>query len=195
MRHFQTQIEPPNKQTAANAGTSPFCEAGVSGLAWLRLSYGNKKEATMNTIIAHLRFLGFLSLAQCCLWPAIGADATVPVAVDKGFRLLKGAGPVAAFEAWREGGVLDDGTKTPDEANKFKEMVKPLRNYRSYEVIEAKEIGKTSKLLYVSMSFERGVLYGSFLVWKSDENWLVQRMEFNMKPEVIMPWLLLRGAK
>jgi len=154
----------------------------------------------MKTINAHLRFLWLLSLAPCGLWPAVGAgfgdlNASVPVAIGKGFQLLKSAGPVAAFEAWREGGVWDDAAKTTDETNKFKEMVKPLRNYRSYEVIEVKEIGKTSKILYVAMSFERGVLYGSFLVWKSDRDWIVQRMEFNTKPEVIMPWLAVGGGK
>lgn len=149
----------------------------------------------MKTIIARLRFLWLLSIAQCCLWQAVGANAPVPVALEKGFQLLKSAGPVPAFEAWREGGVLDDAAKTSDEATKFNEMVKLLRNYRSYEVIEVKEIGKTSKILYVSMSFERGVLYGSFLVWKSERDWIVQRMDFNTKPEVIMPWLALGGGK
>jgi len=57
-----------------------------------------------------------------------------------------------------------------------------------------KEIGTTSKILYVSMSFERGVLYGSFLVWKSDRDWRIQNLEFNSKPEVIMPWLALAGG-
>jgi hypothetical protein len=149
----------------------------------------------MKTITAHLRFLLLLSIAQCCLWQAFGANAPVPVALEKGFQLLKNAGPVPAFEAWREGGVLDDAAKTAIETNKFKEMVNPLRNYRSYEVIEVKEIGNTSKILYVSMSFERGVLYGSFLVWKSEQDWIVQRMDFNTKPEIIMPWLVLGGGK
>jgi hypothetical protein len=45
------------------------------------------------------------------------------------------------------------------------------------------------------MSFERGVLYGSFLVWKSDRDWVVQQMDFNPKPQVIMPWLTSGGDK
>ena len=82
-----------------------------------------------------------------------------------------------------------------EELKKFKEVVSPLKEYRSYEIIQVKEIGKTSKILYLSMSFERGVLYGSFLVWKSDRDWIVQHLEFNTKPEIIMPWLLLNEGK
>ena len=91
--------------------------------------------------------------------------------------------------------MLDEPAKAKDETNRFKEMVKPLRNYRSYEVIEVREIGKTSKILYISMSFERGMLYGSFLVWKAERDWIVQRLDFSTKPEIIMPWLVLGGGK
>lgn len=42
---------------------------------------------------------------------------------------------------------------------------------------------------------ERGLLYTSFLVWKSDRDWLVQHLDFSTKPEVIMPWLALGGGK
>ncbi len=149
----------------------------------------------MKTITAHLRFLLLLGLAPCCLWQAVGANAPVPAALEKGFQIFKSAGPVPAFDAWREGGVLEDAAKAPGETSKFKEMVKPLRNFKSYEVIGAKEIGTTSKILYVAMAFERGVLYGSFLVWKSERDWVVQRMDFDTKPEIIMPWLALGGAR
>jgi len=121
-------------------------------------------------------------------------DSTVPVVLEKGFKLCQSAGPVTAFEAWREGIVLENA-RTTDQAIQFKEMVKLLRNYRSYEVVEVKEIGRSSKILYVAMSFERGMLYGSFLVWRSERDWAVQRMDFSTKPEGIMPWLALGGGK
>ena len=45
------------------------------------------------------------------------------------------------------------------------------------------------------MSFSRGALYASFLIYKADKEWVVQNMEFNTKPEVVMPWLVLEGTK
>jgi hypothetical protein len=90
---------------------------------------------------------------------------------------------------------LSEGVQGTQEASRFKETVRSLRNYRSLEVIEVKEIGKTSKILYLAMNFERGVLYGRFLLWKSDRDWVVQHIDFSTKPEVIMPWLALGGGK
>lgn len=141
-----------------------------------------------------------LSVAQCCIWQPRCAGAgdlstSVPAGIEKGFHLFKTAGPSAAFDAWCQGGLLAQDAAAKEELKKFKETINSLKDYRSYEVIQVKEIGRTSKILYLSMSFDRGVLYGSFLVWKSDRDWIVQRLEFNTKPEVIMPWLLLNEGK
>jgi hypothetical protein len=166
--------------------------------------YPNKKPlsgkvTSMKTIRKYVSLLCILSIVPCWIQPALGAEGgsggSVPVVLQKGFDLLKTAGPAVALGTWREGGGLDEDMNGKDETSAFKEMVKRLRNYRSYEVIEIKEIGSTSKILYVSMSFERGVLYGSFLVWKSDRDWVVQQMDFNTKPQVIMPWLNAGGDK
>jgi hypothetical protein len=152
----------------------------------------------MKAILNHVQLICVLSILQCCLQPAVcaeGGSGAVPALIQKGFALLKSASPVEALDTWREGAVLEDEANARDGINTFKEMVKRLRNYRSYEVIEVKEIGSTSKILYVSMSFERGMIYGSFLVWKSDRDWIVQHMDFNTKPQVIMPWLNCAGDK
>ncbi len=154
----------------------------------------------MKTIKSAFLLLGLAGLAQWFPWPALDAQAAdpnpiLPPAVEKGFKLLGSANPTVAFDAWREAAVLDDATKAAQDRKKFEEIVKPLRNYRSYEIIEVREIGRTSKLLCVSISFERGILYGSFLVWKSERDWLVQHADFATKPEVIMPWLALSPGR
>ena len=48
---------------------------------------------------------------------------------------------------------------------------------------------RSSKIVYVSIEFDRGAVYGGFLVYKTDQDWVVQNMEFNIKPELILPGL------
>jgi hypothetical protein len=115
----------------------------------------------------------------------------VPPVIGKGLQLLKSAGPGAAFESWREGGLLEEYPEAAQEMSKFKELLRPLRRHQSYEVVEVRDVGRNSRILFVSMTFERGVLFGSLLVWRSDAEWIVQHMEFNTRPEIIMPWLTL----
>ena len=37
------------------------------------------------------------------------------------------------------------------------------------------------------MNFERGVVYASFLVYNAEKDWVAQKMDFNTKPETIVP--------
>jgi hypothetical protein len=151
----------------------------------------------MNTKTMFLSLLLFclLSLASASLRAASGPGGPAPAIVEKGLRLLKTAGPAAAFEGWREGGALEGDPKGADDLARFKELIKPLRNYRSFEVVEAKDIGRSSRLIFVTMSFDRGVLFGKFLVWRSERDWVVQRLEFDTKPETLMPWLAAGGGQ
>jgi hypothetical protein len=137
----------------------------------------------------HLPFFAWLCLAPCTVTQAFAATAPLPASVERGIELLKNAGASPAFEAWRKGGMLEDSGKTQNDVLRFKALIRPLQNYQSYEVVEVKEIGKRSKIFYVSMAFERGMLYGSFLVWKAERDWIVQRSDFSTRPEAVMPWL------
>jgi hypothetical protein len=154
------------------------------------------KLMTMKSIITHLHLplFAWLCIVPCSMTQAFAANAPLPTSVERGIQLLKNAGPGPAVEAWREGGMLEDSGRTQNDVARFKALIRPLRNYQSYEVVEVKEIGKTSKILYVAMAFERGILYGSFLVWKSEHGWIVQRTDFSTRPENIMPWLIQANA-
>jgi hypothetical protein len=135
-----------------------------------------------------------------CLWQfsQVGmADISpsIPSVVQKGLRLYESGGPEPAFDTWRHGGLLDGAGRTETDVRNFKEMVSPIGNYVSCDLIESREIGRTSRIVYLSMNFERGVVYASFLVYNAQKDWVVQKMDFNTKPETIMPWLALEGPK
>ena len=149
----------------------------------------------MKTLNRPVWFFATLSLALC--GPALFvnaeaaiADPQVPAVIEKGFGVLKAAGAEAAFDAWGDAALREtDKAKRESGAKRFAEMVKPLRDYRSHEVVEVKQIGKMSKILYLAIRFERGMVYAKFLVWRSDQDWIVQQLNFDTRPEVIMPWL------
>ena len=127
---------------------------------------------------------------------AIDLNSPVPPIVQKGIALYASAGPVQALETWRQGGLLDGSRNDVQQTETFREMVRPLRNYLSYELVATKEICRTSKIVYLAMNFERGLLYASFLVYhRADKEWIVQNMDFNTKPDVIMPWLAFEGVR
>jgi hypothetical protein len=155
----------------------------------------------MNVIKVLIRSIVTLSLGCGLVVPLLQtakADsiAFAPPIIQTGFTLYASGGPEAALIAWRKGGLLlEADKKVAPQIEDFKQVEKSFGNYKSCELVEAKEIGANSKIVYVSMNFERGAAYMSFLVYKTSKDWVVQNMEFNTKPEAIMPWLALRGGK
>ncbi len=139
--------------------------------------------------------LSLLLLAACTgLWglaqPAEAAtNPSVPAVVQDGFAAWSKGGAILAFDTWPRGGLLEGSRKLASQSDYFKRLDRALGNYRSYELVESKAIGTTSQILYLAMSFERGAVYARFLVYRTEKGWVVQDMDFNTKPEAIMPWL------
>jgi hypothetical protein len=47
---------------------------------------------------------------------------------------------------------------------------------------------------YLSINFERGAVFGRFVFYQTGKEWVVQDMDFSVKPETIMPWLALEAG-
>ncbi len=73
-------------------------------------------------------------------------------------------------------------------------MNRTIGNFKSFEVIDTKRVNQTSQIIYLSVNFERAAIYGRFLLYRTDKNWIVQNMDFSPKPEALMPWLAFAGG-
>ena len=141
-----------------------------------------------------------LSITLACLLPrsraaAAESSGVYPAVIQNGLSTYTRAGTAPAFETWRLGGLLENDRQAGQSADRFELITKSLGAYRSDELIQTKEIGQSSKSVYLAVKFQRGVLYMSFLVFRGDKDWVVQNMEFSTKPDLIMPWLVTESGK
>ena len=118
----------------------------------------------------------------------------IPAIVQSGLKFYTIGGWEAAVTAWLKGGPLEGDKSAKTLMDDFKEIEKTFGPYRSFEAIAMKEITKTSTIVYLSINFERGASYASFLVYRGAKDWVVQRLDLSKKPETIMPWLVLSGG-
>ena len=130
-----------------------------------------------------------VTLIVVCLLAPISALAEndLPSIVLAGLNEYKVKGPDAAVKAWIKGSAFETSIEAMSQANTFRQVEAMYGAYIGYQVIKVKEISKTSKLAYVSIDYEKGPLFSSFLSYKSGEKWLLASFTFNMKPEVILP--------
>jgi hypothetical protein len=147
-----------------------------------------------------VRALFAVCIESCCLlspFPSSGADSnqSLPPIIEAGFQSwTKGGGVDAILNGWQRGGLMEGSNKAATQARYFREFSSTLGNYKSYEAIQSKAISQASQVIYLSINFERGVVYGRFLLYRTDKGWVVQNMDFSERPEAIMPWLAVQSG-
>jgi len=118
----------------------------------------------------------------------------VPPIIQDGFAMWAKRDPSYAFEVWRKGGILEFDRKISVLSNYFKNLERTTGGYKSYDTIVTKQISQRSETVYVAVNFEHCAIYARFMLYRDDKGWVVQNMDFNSKPESIMPWLAFEGT-
>jgi len=60
-----------------------------------------------------------------------------------------------------------------------------------FETIRIVPVSPSLQRVYVLLKYERGPAYLSFDCYKPDANWIIPRMNYDIKPEAILPERLL----
>ena len=90
---------------------------------------------------------------------------------------------------------MEGSNKAAGQAQYLRNLNQALGNYKSHEMLESKGVGRSSQVIYLSINFDRGVVYGRFLMYRAEKDWVVQNMDFSHRPEAIMPWLAFEGER
>ena len=129
-----------------------------------------------------------------CLLPFLRATAAesespIPPVIQSGFVFFEKQHPEQGIDAWKQGGLVGEVFPTVANGDYFRQAERTLGKYDSYEWIATKTIGKSSRVIYLSINYARGAVFARFLVYRWEKAWVVQSMNFNTRPEVLMPWL------
>jgi hypothetical protein len=143
-----------------------------------------------------------VSRARAGAGAAPGVDATtatpttapVPAIVQRGFTAwVKNRDASWAFDQWKLGGLLERDNKPSVLARYFARNDANIGSFKNYELVNTKPISQNSVVLYLCLNFDRAAVYGRFVVYRTDKDWVVQDMDFSPKPETMMPWLAFEG--
>lgn len=148
-----------------------------------------KKQFSKSSISLTVILLGAFASTLLFLRAADNDQIPLPAIVKAGLAVFASGGAEPAMSVWRKGGPAAGERVLAEQLEDLIDLVKPLGNYRSYEVIDTKEITRSVKLIYLAMNFERGAAYARFQVYHANKDWIVQHVDFDAKPWALMPWL------
>lgn len=121
---------------------------------------------------------------------------SLPAVIEAGFETWdKGGGIDSILATWQRGGLMEGSSKALGQARYFRNMSQALGSYKSHEWVESKAVSRASEVIYLAINFERGVVYGRFLIYRGGKDSVVQNMDFSERPEAIMPWLAFEAGR
>jgi hypothetical protein len=144
-----------------------------------------------------IRWVLFLGVGGIVAWAILRTTAADPVpapaaaglVIQDGFKLWEKSGPSGAFYEWQKDGLMEGTAKYTALSAYFRRLDRALGGYKSYDIVETKNVGERSQIVYLAINFERTAMYARFVLYQTPKKCVVQNMDFSPKPEAVMPWL------
>jgi hypothetical protein len=111
----------------------------------------------------------------------------VPPVILSGLQGFKDKGPEEAVRIWIKDSPIDGSKEAVTQANSLRQVQDFYGAYQSFEVLIAHDLGHRTRVLYLTLEFEKGPLFAKFVVYRSNHRWILTSFNFNTKEELILP--------
>lgn len=116
-----------------------------------------------------------------------GTPEEVPPVILSGLQAYKDKGADEAVRIWVKDSPIEGSKDALNEAGNLRQVQDFYGAYQSFEVLSAYEVGRRTRILYLTLNFEKGPLFGKFVVYQSNHRWILTSFDFNTKEEMILP--------
>jgi hypothetical protein len=114
-------------------------------------------------------------------------NEAVPGFIVGGLKAYKNSGPDAAIQTWLKGSPIEGNQDAQAQLDFLHQIQDSYGPYQSFEVISARDLGPRTRILYMVMEFEKGPLFAKFVVYRSEQGWLLANFTCNTHDEAIFP--------
>jgi hypothetical protein len=106
---------------------------------------------------------------------------SLPHIVASGLKAYKDGGPDEAVSAWIRGSVIDGSS----QANLLHQIQGLYGAYRTFDIIGSRQLGSRTQVLYLTLDFDKGPLFAKFVVYKTEQGWILASFNFNTKDDIL----------
>jgi len=111
----------------------------------------------------------------------------IPPVLLSGMEAYKPGNPEQAIKAWTKNSPLEGTQTAADEAINLRQAQSNYGAFQWFDVISNREISARVRILYVTMNYEAGPLFGRFVFYHTDRGWIVTSFDFNLDDSKILP--------
>ncbi|MGA3134480.1 MAG: hypothetical protein ABSC88_00655 [Terracidiphilus sp.] len=163
---------------------------GKKAVGWNRGTFpkgGSMRKSAFLLSFCVLVFGQLTSVAQTADSSQKRAVESLPPIIISGLEAYKDKGPDDAVRAWIKGSAIDGSKDALTQANNLRQIQDYYGAYRAYEVISTREVTPKTRVVYLVLDFDKGPLFAKFVVYRSDQGWILVTFNFNTKEEAILP--------
>jgi len=113
------------------------------------------------------------------------ASENLPPVILAGLQAYKAGGPDNAIAAWVRGSALDGNKEVLSEANMLHSIQGFYGAYHTFDLIGSRQLGARTRVYYLTLDFDKGPVFGKFIVYKADQAWVLVAFNFNTKDDVL----------
>jgi hypothetical protein len=117
--------------------------------------------------------------------PAPGDE--VPKIILSGLKAYKAEGPEAALKAWLKGSPLEGSREALSQANVLRQIQDIYGAYKGFDLIRSRDISPTTRIFYMTINYEKSPVFAKFVVYRTQQGWIITTFIFNTKEELILP--------
>ena len=128
-----------------------------------------------------------VSRAQASSSKGKGASESLPPIIVSGLEAYKNKGPEEAVRTWTKGSAIDGSKDALSQANVLRQVQDYYGAYQAFEVVSTKDLSPKTRVIYLVLDFEKGPLFAKFVVYRSDQSWILAYFNFNTKEELVFP--------
>lgn len=126
--------------------------------------------------------------------PEWAADSTIPPIIGAGLAAYKSEGAAAAIKAWLKGSPLEGSKEAMSQVGAIAQVETFYGKYVSYQVLQQRELGSTTQLVYLIMNFEHGPLFAKMTLFKSGAEWTIVSFKFHTEADQVLPASMLANS-
>ena len=129
--------------------------------------------------------LAFAQLAPAAVLPDKPKTDDAPPIIAAGMRAYKDKGPEEAVKAWIKGSAIDGSKEALSQANNLRQIQDFYGAYQGYEVVSTRDISPRVRMIGLVINFEKGPFFGKFIVYQTDQGWILTSFVFNTSSEIL----------
>ena len=135
--------------------------------------------------IASLVFCLFLLAAPVAAAPM--NTSTLPPVITDGLKAYKDTGPEEAVKAWIKGSPIDGSREALSQSNNLHQVQDFYGAYQDYDLVKIVTVSPRIMDVYLVLDFQKGPLFSKFVLYRTDQGWVLTSFNFNTKTDAVFP--------